>query len=135
MAFRTPERLSHDQISTDRPLAFTARCARLNMDESQFRIEYSWEDLKPVRPLVVTIVVTQILGCLLAFWIHRYPSFGANLWAGGALATFPGFLLGLLIQHRTGSAAIAENKAMVRRIGLIALLLSLVVFVFSLENF
>jgi len=59
------------------------------MDESQFRIEYSWEDLKPVRPLVVTLIAVQVAG----------------------------------------------NKVMARRIGLIALLLSLTVFVFSLEKF
>jgi len=135
MAFRTPERLSHDQISTDGPLAFTAHCARLNMDESQFRIEYSWEDLKPVRPLGVTLIAAQVAGCLIGLWLHTYPSFGANLWAGGALATFPGFLLGLLVQHRINTAAITGNMALVRRIGLIALLLSLAVFVFSLEKF
>lgn len=75
------------------------------MDESQFRIEYSWEDLKPVRPLVVTLIAAQVAGCLIGLWLHTYTSFGANLWAGGALATLPGFLLGLLIQHRMSSAA------------------------------
>jgi len=105
------------------------------MDESQFRIEYSWEDLKPVRPLVVTLIATQLAGCLIGFWLHRYSTFAANLWAGGALATFPGFLLGLLIQLRISTAAISDNKVMVRRIGLIALLLTLLVFVFPLEKF
>ena len=56
------------------------------MNESQFRIQYSWDDLRPVSPLVVTLFATQVLGCLLGFWMHRYPNYIANIWGGGALA-------------------------------------------------
>jgi len=52
--------------------------------------------------------------------------------AGGFAASFPGFLAGLLVQRRVNSAAIGDNRVMVRRIGLIALLFSLLVFVLPL---
>lgn len=95
------------------------------MKESQFGFEYAWADLKPIRSLAVTVFAAQIIGALLglefadhAHWFHR-------LWFGGAVATFPAFLIGLPIQAYLHPGSIHENRVMVRRLGLIALLLSL----------
>ena len=105
------------------------------MKESQFGFEYSWEDLQPIRPLAVTVFAAQIVGALLGLWASVYPSWFANLWAGGALATLPSFLLGLLIQSQFNPASLTEHRVMVRRLGLIALVLSLSVFVMPLDEF
>lgn len=102
------------------------------MKESPFGLEYSWADLQPIRPLAVTAFVVQALGGLLGLWVSVYPSWFANLWAGGALATFPGFLLGLFVQYWMDSTRIRENLVMVRRFGLVALVLSLSVFMMPL---
>jgi len=104
------------------------------MKESPFGFEYSWNDLGPVRPLFVAVLIAQVLGAALGLWIARFPFWFDNLWAGGALASFPGFLLGLPIQMHLRPGSLTENRVMVRRMGLIALLLSAAVFVFPLGN-
>jgi hypothetical protein len=60
------------------------------MKESPFGFEYSWEDLQPIRPLVVTSLVVQSLGAALGLWFALLPSQFMNIWTGGAWATFPG---------------------------------------------
>jgi hypothetical protein len=102
------------------------------MRESQFGFEYSWSDLKPVWPLALTVLVGQLAGAALGFYVAKYPNAFANIWAGGALATFPSFLLGILVQWQRNAAALGENRIMLRRLGMIALVLSLAVFVMPL---
>ena len=100
------------------------------MKESPFGFEYSWEDLQPVRPLFVTALIAQLVGAALGLWIAVFPSGFENLWAGGALATFPGYLLGLPLQTYLRPGSLGENRIMVLRMGLVALVLSAAVFVF-----
>ena len=105
------------------------------MKESLFGFEYSGEDLKPVYPLYYTTLVFQMVGAALSLWLAVLPSKLVQVWAGGALATFPGFLLGLAVQAYLRPGSIGENRVMVRRMGLIALVLSLSVFVLPLDEF
>ncbi len=90
------------------------------MNESQFGFEYSWDDLKPVRPLFVTILVAQVVGAVGGLVFGRYPTWIENLWAGGAIATFAGYLLGLWVQAVLMPGSIGRNGVMVRRLGLVA---------------
>jgi hypothetical protein len=99
------------------------------------RFEYSWEDLQAIRPLMVTSLVVQLLGAALGLWLAALPSRFMNIWTGGALATFPGFLMGMAIQVYLRPGSIGENHVMVRRRGFIALLLSLSVFELPLDKF
>ena len=105
------------------------------MKESPFGFQNSWEDLQPVRPLFVTSLVVQSLGAVLGLWFAVFPSWLVNIWAGGALATLPGFLVGLALQAHLRPGSIGENHVMVQRMGLVALVLSLSVFVLPLDEF
>ena len=105
------------------------------MKESQFGFEYTWRDLQAIRPLTVTVYVAQIIGGISGLLLAPYVSWLGNLWAGAAIATFPSFLLGLLIQFRLDPVRIKENRVMVRRFGLVALALSLSVFVVPLGEY
>jgi hypothetical protein len=89
------------------------------MKDSQFGFQYSTEDLQPIRPLFTTTVIVQVIGALLGFWLAPFPTFQANVIAGGFSASFPGFLVGLLVQRRLDPAALQDNRVMVRRMGLI----------------
>lgn len=103
------------------------------MKESQFGFEYTWEDLQPIRTLAVIAFAFQIGGALLGLWMARYPQWFANLWAGGAIATFPGFMVGLVAQKLKDPESLTKNKVMVRRFGLIAVVLTLSAFVVPFE--
>ena len=75
----------------------------------------------------MTVLIAQVIGAAAALWLSVYPSWFDNLWAGGALATFPGFLAGLPIQRLLRPGSLSEHRGMVRRFGAIALVLSLAV--------
>ena len=88
------------------------------MSQSDYDFEYSWEDLKPVRPLFVTVLVVQTLGLVAGvlfghggFWAER-----AFVW--GAIATFLGYLLGLWVQAVMMPGSLGRNRAMVRHLGI-----------------
>ena len=98
------------------------------MKESPFGFEYTWSDLRPVRALAVTVVMAQFAGAVTGIAAPRFPSWFESMWFAAALATFPGFLLGLAVQARVKPGSLSENRVMVRRLGLIAALL----FVFAL---
>ena len=95
------------------------------MKESQFGFEYSWADLQPIRALFVTVLVAQIIGAAAGLFLSDSESWFLRLWFGGAVATFPAFVLGLVVQTRARPGSISENRVIVRRLGLIALLLSI----------
>ena len=98
----------------------------LQMKESPFRFEYSWEDLRPVHPLVITVIVAQLLGGAIGLSISHFPSWPENLCLGAMIGTFPGFLLGLPIQRSLSPNSISSNRVMVQRMGLVSLFLTLV---------
>lgn len=94
------------------------------MKESPFGFEYSWSDLQPVRALAITVFGAQLAGAALGLLLAWHSSWFLKLWFGAAVATFPAFLLGLVIQSQLKPGSIGENRTLVRRIGIIALVLS-----------
>jgi hypothetical protein len=102
------------------------------MKESPFGFQYDWGDLEPVRALFITVLIAQVIAAAVGLWLAVYPSWFDNVWAGATLATFPAFLLGLPIQHFWRPGALSEHRVLVGRMGLVALVLSLAVFVMPL---
>ena len=98
------------------------------MKESQFGFEYSWADLKPIRALMVIVITAQLLGAAVSVLLSRFPDWFESAWFGGAVATFPAFLVGAAVQARVRPGSLSENKVMVRRLGLIAALLTAIAF-------
>ena len=97
---------------------------RAHMRESRLGFSYSWADLHPVRALAVTVVAAQAIGAAIGWAVGNHDKLILSLWFGAAIATFPAFLLGLLIQSRIRAGSLSENRVMVRRLGFVALVLS-----------
>jgi len=70
--------------------------------------------------MVVTIGIAQAAGALASFTLLRHLGWFESLWFGAAIATFPAFIVGASIQAVVKPGSLAENKIMVRRLGLIA---------------
>lgn len=98
-----------------------------HMDPQASATRTAADDLQPLWPLSITLFVAQVAGVGLCWWIGKYPSWLDNVWVGGALASFPGYLLGLGVQRRFGPEGMREQRTMVRRLGAAALLLSVAV--------
>ena len=94
------------------------------MKESPFGFEYTWADLQPIRPLAMVVHGAQLLGGVLGLLLPRFPHWFESLWFGAAIATLPAFLVGLAFQAHLRPGSLAQHKVMVRRLGLIAALLT-----------
>lgn len=101
------------------------------MSDSAFKMSYSWEDLRPIHPLFVTTLVFQALGAAVGFLLQVGPSWFESVWLGGALATFPGFLVGMPVQAYFRPGSLALHKSMVIFLGAIALFLLVIALAFS----
>jgi hypothetical protein len=100
------------------------------MAQSDYNFEYSWEDLKPVRPLSVCMLVAQVLGLLAGLVFGRDGGWVERAFVWGASATFPGYLLGLWVQTVMMPGSLGRNRVMVRRVGWLAAFFSLFALVF-----
>lgn len=105
------------------------------MEESQFGFSYNWSDLKPVRALAVTVVSAQAIGAVLGLLFFHHSSWIKDIWLGVAILMFPAFLVGLVLQSRIRPGSIGENKVMVRRLGMICMMLTLIAVFFLLFGF
>lgn len=84
-------------------------------------MNYSWRELEPIRPLYLTLLAAQIVGAGLGLSIYGTANPVGMAWLGGAFATFPGFLLGLPIQHKLRPGSLATHRHLVIFVGLLAL--------------
>ena len=95
-----------------------------------YDFEYSWSELKPVRPLSVCILVAQLLGAVAGLGFYDGQSWVDDVWTGGALASFPGFLVGLWVQAVMLPGSLERNRVLVRRVGWLAAFFSAFALVF-----
>lgn len=94
------------------------------MKESTGGFKYDWAELQPVRALALVVCVGQTLGAIGGLLWARFPQAFENLWHGAALATLPAFLVGLAVQARLKPGSLRENRALLCRFALVAVLLS-----------
>lgn len=101
------------------------------MAQPDYDFEYSWEDLRPVRPLFVTILAVQALGMFAGvlfghggIWVER-----AFVW--GSMATFAGYLLGLWVQAVTMPGSLGRNRVLVRHLGLVSVFFGIFSLLFA----
>lgn len=95
------------------------------MNENPSGLDGNRDEFQPVRTLSVLIAVAQCVGAGVSLLVGYFPSWFENLWFGGALVTFPGFLMGLAVQRHLEPTSLSENRALIRRMGLVSAVLSL----------
>lgn len=96
------------------------------MQDSQFGFSYSWSDLRPIWPLVAAVTVAELAGSAIGYKVLTVQDGFSRLWFGGALAALPGYALGLLVQLLLRPERFQTHRVLIRRIGLLAALLSLI---------
>jgi hypothetical protein len=102
------------------------------MKENQSGFDFNWGEFQPLRALSVVIAVAQCAGVGVSLWVGHYPSWFENLWFGGALATFPGYLVGLAVQGHLKPNSLVVCRPLARRMGMVSAVLSLAAFVVPL---
>ena len=76
-----------------------------------------------VRWLTGSLFGAQILFGLIGIFVFSEAVPFQRFWLGGALASFPGYVFGVVLQYRVAPAQMAEHKFTVWLTGLITLLL------------
>ena len=102
------------------------------MKENDSGFDYNLGEFQPLRALSAVIAAAQCAGVGVSLWVGHYPSWFENLWFGGALATFPGYLIGLAVQRYLKPNSLIVCGALVRRMGVVSAVLSLAAFVVPL---
>ena len=86
--------------------------------------QLSFQDLAPVWRIIVAVVVFELAGGFIGFTYGYHHSGFMNLWAGGALAALPGFVLGA-IWHLSGPV---DRRDTIRIAGFLGLLSAILFF-------
>lgn len=102
------------------------------MKDNDAGFDHGWGQFQPLRALSLVIAAAQCAGAGLSLWVGHYPSWFENLWFGGALATLPGFLIGLAVQRHLNPNSVVVCRALVRRMGVVSAVLSLAALVVPL---
>ncbi len=89
------------------------------------KLEYTWEELKPIHPLSYTVFAFQGLGACLSLLLEGLEHWYQTAWQGGAVGTLVGFLAGMIVQSHLRPGSLAENRGMVSLCGFIAFALFL----------
>ena len=93
-----------------------------------------WKMIKPIWRILLMVLIIQIVGGTSAATDDIYGHVVVDFWFGGAVSTFPGFLLGLIWQ-KISVKNFQKDFGVILFVGLISLILSIAAFVMPLEIF
>ena len=93
------------------------------MTDPGFKLSYTWEDLRPVHPLFITVLIAEAIGAFSNLLLQGFGDWFATIWVGAALSTVPGFLAGLLVQSRLRPGSVGVNRSVVIYMAVVVLLL------------
>jgi len=98
------------------------------------KLQYTWEELRPIHPLLYTVFACQALGAIVNIALRGTDYWFDAAWQGGAIGTFIGFLAGMIVQTRVRRSSVVENRSMVMFCGIVAFLLFLAGLFFPLHG-
>ena len=99
-----------------------------------YTLREQWQIIKPVWRILVIILIIQIVGGITAVSDNIYGHIVVDFWFGGAVSTFPGFLIGL-VWHKFSVKDLSKDSGVILFVGLICLILTIAAFVMPLEMF
>jgi hypothetical protein len=105
------------------------------MIEESSGLEFNRGEFRPLRALSLVIAAAQCVGAGMSLWVGHYPGWFENLWFGGALATFPGYLIGLAVQRQVSPNSLVVCRTLIKRMALVSIVLSLSALVVPLGAF
>ena len=95
------------------------------MREHSSGFEHERGEFQPLRALSLVIAASQCVGAGVSLWVGHYPGWFENLWFGGALATLPGYLVGLAVQRHVSPNSMVLCRTLIKRMGLVSVVLTL----------
>jgi len=93
-----------------------------------------WELIKPIWRILVATILIQLVGGLTGLIFGKYGHPFIDFWFGGAVLTFPGFIVGSLWYKSVSTESIKDNLFAFSFIGLICLSLTTFAFLIPLEE-
>ncbi len=82
-----------------------------------------WQLIKPVWRVLVAVGVFQIIGGVIGLSTATYGFPFIDFWYGGAVATFPGFVFGVLWHMAKSEGTLQDYSLAIAFLGLISVCL------------
>ncbi len=103
--------------------------------KTYYSLKEQWEFVKPIWRVLLIALLAQLAGGLALIIIAKYEHVFLDFWFGGAISTFPGFILGLLWQVSSSNETIKNNLLVIVFVGVLCFSLTLGAFFIPLEQF
>jgi len=103
--------------------------------KTHYTLKEQWEFVKPIWRIMLAVLLVQLVAGLTSIVIGRYEHPFLDFWFGGAVSTFPGFILGLLWQTYSSKETIKNNLLAIGFIGSLCLIVTSAAFFMPLEQF
>ncbi len=94
-----------------------------------------WNFIKPLWRILVAVFLAQLIGMAISMFVGKYGHPFVNLWFGGAVSSFLGFLVGLAWCRQISSKLISDNLLAVFFLGALSLIITVMAFIMPLEQF
>ena len=96
-----------------------------------------WEFIRPIWKILVVILIVQIIGGAIGKASNIYSDLFMSIWIGGAVSSFPGFLLGFVWQFNTDRASFKNRDTLYITlvIDVMALVMTAIALFFPVEQF
>ncbi|MES9880129.1 MAG: hypothetical protein ABW185_04530 [Sedimenticola sp.] len=92
------------------------------------------EIIKPIWRILLAAFVVQLAGGIVGIVNSKYNLPFIDFWYGGAISTFPGFIIGALWHQLSSADEISDNKLAFLFIGAICLCLTVSALFMPLEQ-
>jgi F0F1-type ATP synthase assembly protein I len=93
-----------------------------------------WELIKPIWRVLLLAFVVQLCGGIAGVLMMKFGHPFIDFWYGGAMATFPGFILGALWSHFADAQSLKSNIFAIAFVGAICISLTIAAFLMPLEE-
>ena len=93
-----------------------------------------WEHIKPIWRILLAAIVVQLAGGVISIISSKYGHPFIDFWYGGAISTFPGFIIGSFWHHHSSPEKLKYHKFAFFFIGAICLCLMIFAFFMPLEQ-
>jgi len=93
-----------------------------------------WDLVKPIWRVLLFTFIVQLIGGVISLLISPYGHPFLDFWYGGAILTFPGFLIGSIWHQYAAPSKLNNHKLAFCFIGLICFCLLLAALFFPLQQ-
>ncbi|MDH5190100.1 MAG: hypothetical protein OEW89_02495 [Gammaproteobacteria bacterium] len=103
-------------------------------DKQHISLKKQWNMIKPIWRILLVVGICQVIGTIVSVMKTPTGELLPDMWHGGALATAPGFFIGMLWQYFSSKETLFKSKYAVLFFGFICIALTTTAIVDPIEK-